>query len=77
MGRALLFIALGALLLLALIWAGWVWLSLGAADISTDGFIAMALGIVVSIAVGVGLMWLVFYSARKGYDDQVKYEDPD
>ena len=77
MGRALLLLALGALLVLALGWAGWVWFSLGDADISTDGFIALTLGVVFSILVGVGLMALVFYSARKGYDDQVEYEDPD
>jgi len=26
--------------------------------------------------VGVGLMWLLFHSARRGYDDQVEYELP-
>jgi TRAP-type C4-dicarboxylate transport system permease small subunit len=65
MGRALLLLALGALLVLALGWAGWVWLSLGDADISTDGFIALTLGVVFSILVGVGLMALVFYSAAR------------
>jgi hypothetical protein len=29
----------------------------------------MALGVVVSLAVGFGLMALIFYSSRKGYDE--------
>jgi len=35
------------------------------------GWIALALGVVISIALGVGLMALTFYSARRGYDDRV------
>jgi hypothetical protein len=29
----------------------------------------MALGVIVSLAVGFGLMALIFYSSRKGYDE--------
>lgn len=36
---------------------------------SGHGYAAMTLGIVFSLVVGVGLMWLVFYSSRKGYDE--------
>jgi hypothetical protein len=35
---------------------------------TTNGFIAMALGIVFTIALGAGLMALLFWSHRKGYD---------
>jgi hypothetical protein len=35
---------------------------------SGHGWTALVLGIVVSIALGTGLMFLVFYSHRKGYD---------
>lgn len=35
------------------------------------GYIAMTLGIVLSLAVGVALMTLLFYSSRRGYDEQV------
>jgi dipeptide/tripeptide permease len=45
------------------------WNSLGASEISLSGWIAMALGVLVSFAVGAGLMALVFYSNRRGYDD--------
>ena len=33
-----------------------------------NGFVAMALGIIFSIALGAGLMALLFWSNRKGYD---------
>jgi TRAP-type C4-dicarboxylate transport system permease small subunit len=45
------------------------WISLGDVDISTNGWIAIILGVVVTLAVGGGLMALVFYSSRKHYDD--------
>jgi hypothetical protein len=32
-------------------------------------YIAMTLGVVFSLAVGIGLMALVFYSSRRGHDD--------
>ena len=71
---ALLAGSLVTILIAAIGWAAWVWLSLGSAEISTDGFIALALGIVVSLTVGVGLMILVFYSSRRGYDEQLEYD---
>jgi hypothetical protein len=37
-------------------------------QMSTNGYVAMALGIVFSIVVGAGLMALVFWSHKKGYD---------
>jgi hypothetical protein len=36
--------------------------------VSTNGKIAMLLGIVVTTLLGAGLMALVFWSSRKGYD---------
>lgn len=38
--------------------------------VSTQGTLAMVLGIAFSLLVGIGLMTLVFYSARRGYDDE-------
>jgi hypothetical protein len=35
----------------------------------TSGYVAMALGVVFSLVVGIGLMALVFYSHRHGYDE--------
>lgn len=37
-------------------------------QMSTNGYVAMALGIVFSVVVGAGLMALVFWSHKKGYD---------
>ena len=51
-------------------YAAWqVWSSLDGVVISTHGMIAMGAGIVLTILVGGGLMTLVFFSARRGYDD--------
>jgi hypothetical protein len=37
-------------------------------QMTTNGYVAMILGIVFSIALGAGLMALVFWSHKKGYD---------
>lgn len=44
-------------------------LTVGEGSVPNDFYIAMTLGIVFSLIVGVGLMGLVFYSSRKGYDE--------
>jgi hypothetical protein len=38
-------------------------------DVAASGYIAMAFGVIFSLIVGVGLMALIFYSSRKGYDE--------
>ena len=38
-------------------------------DMPTSGYAAMVFGVIVSLAVGFGLMALIFYSSRKGYDE--------
>ena len=49
------------------IYLGW---TLGnGTDVSTSSYVAMVLGVVISLAVGFGLMALLFYSSRKGYDE--------
>jgi flagellar basal body-associated protein FliL len=49
------------------IYVGW---TLGnGTDMPSSGYASMALGVVVSLAVGFGLMALIFYSSRKGYDE--------
>jgi hypothetical protein len=35
------------------------------------GYVALVLGVVFSLVIGGGLMALVFYSSRKGYDEPV------
>ena len=45
-------------------------------DMPVELYGAMILGIVFSIVVGSGLMALVFYSSRYGYDDPNRDEPP-
>lgn len=45
-----------------------------ASAMSIHGWIALALGTLLSLAVGGGLMALVFYSSRKGFDDRVEID---
>jgi hypothetical protein len=44
---------------------------------SIHGWIALTLGTLLSLAVGGGLMALVFHSARRGYDDRIEIDRPD
>jgi hypothetical protein len=46
-----------------------LWTSVGATQISAAGWLAMAFGILVTLALGIGLMALVFLSSRGGYDE--------
>jgi hypothetical protein len=39
--------------------------------VPASGYVALVLGVVFSLVVGAGLMALVFYSSRKGYDEPV------
>ena len=45
-----------------------------ASAMSVHGWIALGLGTFLSLALGGGLMALVFYSARKGYDDRIEVD---
>ena len=50
--------------------AAWrVWSGLEGATMSAHGYVALAVGVTLSLPVGGGLMALVFFSARRGYDD--------
>jgi hypothetical protein len=69
MKTALLIALLLSLLGIATAWAIWVWVSVGDVSMSYHGWIALALMVVFSLIVGLGLMGLVFYSARHGYDE--------
>jgi hypothetical protein len=59
-------------LLAGSIWfAGYAWNTLGEGGdpLPTYGYVAMAGGILFSVLIGCGLMALVFYSSRHGYDE--------
>ncbi len=56
-----------------LAFAGWgltmAWKMSGNAPMSIHGYVALGLGVVLSLLLGGGLMALAFYSSRRGYDD--------
>jgi hypothetical protein len=68
-------VALVAVPLMAILGAaGWfaasAWISVSGPPMPANGYIALTLGVVFSIVVGCGLMALLFYSSRHGYDDE-------
>ena len=58
-----------AVVLAVAIVIAFLWTGIGHSEISSAGWFAMGLGVVVTLALGVGLMALVFISSRRGYDD--------
>ena len=51
-----------------------LWFNMDFIDISTNGVIAITFCIIVSLILGIGLMKLVFFSSRFGFDDQVDHD---
>ena len=69
----LVFIPLFAILGLT-IWVSYTaWSSMPGVEMGLAGNMAMILGVVVSLAVGCGLMALLFLSSRRGYDDAADF----
>jgi heme A synthase len=69
MKTALLIFLLLLMLVGAIVGAAMVWSSAAETTISLHGYVAMGLGVVLSIALGVGLMALTFFSAKRGHDE--------
>jgi hypothetical protein len=74
---------LGLALIAALITVSIIYFLQQAADITgpvqmtIHGWIALSIGVIFSLAVGIGLMVLVFFSSRYGYDERVRDFDKD
>ena len=66
-GIVTLILSLVAMLAGAAGFAWYVWRELGDVEISMHGYLALAGGVAVTLALGVGLMWLVYFSHRRGY----------
>lgn len=49
------------------------WNQLGNSEISPAGWLALAFGVAMTLALGIGLMRLMFISSRQGYDDRGKH----
>ena len=45
------------------------WNDLGASQITLTGWLAMIFGVLLTLGLGIGLMALMFFSSRRGYDD--------
>ncbi|HEX4535289.1 MAG TPA: hypothetical protein VH000_13730 [Rhizomicrobium sp.] len=59
---------MAAFLGIAIWYAAYTWNRMEGVGISTAGWLFLVLGVVVTFAVGAGLMGLLFYSSRKGRD---------
>ena len=51
------------------------WTSLSGPPMPTTGYVALILGVVFSLVIGIGLMALLFYSSRHGFDEPHRPED--
>jgi hypothetical protein len=77
MRKLAILVPLVALLGAALWFAIYSWTAIEGPPMPTGGYVAMWLGIVFSLLVGCGLMALIFYSSRHGYDAPPRFEPPD
>lgn len=55
--------------------SAWEWGALGDTGMGTAGYLALTVGAVVATIVGCGLMGLIFYSSRRGYDEAPQLEN--
>ncbi len=63
-------------ILAAALWfAADAWISISGPPMPAVGYVAMILGVVISLLVGCGLMALLFYSSRHGYDEPYRADD--
>jgi hypothetical protein len=58
-----------------IVWWDWQVFAQIGMQMPLAGWVALILGVVVTIALGVGLMFLVFYSSRRGYDEMPERDD--
>jgi hypothetical protein len=67
-----LILTLVALLIFTAVVAYSGWTSAPDTVVPASGYVALVLGVAFSLLVGIGLMSLVFYSSRHGYDEPPK-----
>ena len=77
LGRLAVFVPLFAILIAALWYAVYAWRTMEGPDIPASGYVAMIAGVILSLVVGVGLMSLLFYSRRHGYDERAHMDERD
>ena len=59
----------GAVVLMIGVFIAVQWTRIGDSEINGAGWLALGLGVIVTLALGIGLMALVFISSRRGYDE--------
>jgi hypothetical protein len=59
----------------SVLYYAWIGLMLPGEPMPVQGYVAMIIGVVLSLAVGIGLMVLLFYSSRRGYDEPPHLQD--
>jgi formate hydrogenlyase subunit 3/multisubunit Na+/H+ antiporter MnhD subunit len=75
LGIAAIVVPLLVILIAAVWFAARAWVSVEGPPMPKTGYVAMALGVIFSLVVGIGLIALVFYSSRHGYDEQANHGD--
>jgi hypothetical protein len=75
-GTIMLVVVLFGILAGAVWYAAYAWLSVDGPPMPASGYIFMILGVVLSLLVGFGLMGLIFYSSRRGYDEDGNDQRP-
>ena len=74
MGTAAVVVTLLGILVMAGWYAAKSWTSVDGPPMPTAGYIAMIFGVIFSVGLGCGLMALVFYSSRYGYDERANQD---
>ena len=67
----LLCVVLAVLLALALWGAGTIWFNGNEVELGLHGSLALIAAVVAILGIGGGLMALSFFSARRGFDDEI------
>ena len=70
LGTIALVVVLLGLLIAATAFAVRSWTSIEGPPLPEVGYVAMTIGIVFSLLIGIALMALLFYSSRHGYDER-------
>jgi hypothetical protein len=73
-GTVALVVVLLGLLVAATLFAVRSWTSIEGPPMPQVGYVAMTIGVVFSLLIGIALMALLFYSSRHGYDERVSGE---
>lgn len=70
----LLILVLVLLLLASAAVALWLWRELEGVTISEEGWLALAGGVAATLLLGIGLMTLVYWSHKRGFDERAGHD---